>query len=597
LQIAIIFKFRFQVFHTASPIPKIMHKACLFTLFAIAFLIYLPSDAQTLKRFDLIIDEILADPTPVIGLPNAEYVEIRNNSGRTVNLQGWKLKSATASSGTFPSYSLPADSFLIISSTGNSSLFASFGRVLGIASFPALGNTGTLLSLYSKDDAVIHFVNYNNTWFQNDVKSSGGWSLEMIDTRNPCSGGNNWKASINVKGGTPGTKNSIDGNNPDKIPPALLRAFATDSTTIDLTFSEPIDSTTASLTSNYTVSDGIGSPLSAGPAVTGFNSIRLTFGFGLLKNKVYTVTVNNVTDCSGNMIMGLNDTRVGLPATIDTSDIVINEILFNPKAASTDYVELFNRSNKIFNLKDLYIAGRSSQGSALNSLRQLSGENMLLFPSDFLVASENGAVVMQHYLAKNPDDFIDVAMPSLPDDAGVFVLLNAQGKIIDELNYSSKWHFALIDNEEGVALERIDYNKATQNKDNWASAASTVGFGTPTHQNSQFRVDITVPGEVTITPKTFSPDNDGFEDYTIINIKLPDPGYVANITIFDAAGRAVKDLSKNASMPALAAFRWDGLDDKFRKVPVGVYIVYTEVFNLDGRKKAFKNTVVVAAKW
>jgi hypothetical protein len=78
---------------------------------------------------------------------------------------------------------------------------------------------------------------------------------------------------------------------------------------------------------------------------------------------------------------------------------------------------------------------------------------------------------------------------------------------------------------------------------------------------------------------------------------MSDPGSLANITIFDAGARPVKYLAKNATLAQAASFRWDGLDDKFRKVPVGVYVVYTEVFNLNGKKKAFKNTVVVAARF
>ncbi|MDQ6815435.1 MAG: lamin tail domain-containing protein [Bacteroidota bacterium] len=555
--------------------------------------------AQTIVavRFDVVIDEILADPTPVVGLPNAEFIEVRNTSGRSINLQGWKCKSTTSSSSAFPLYILPADSFLIITSAGNSHLFTSFGRVMGISSFPALNNAGTTLSLISKEGKTIHSVSYNNKWFQNDVKSNGGWSLEMIDTRNPCAGFDNWKASIDPKGGTPGTNNSIDAINPDKIAPALLRAFAIDSLNIILTFSETVDSAKAAVAANFSVSDGVGFAASATVIPPTFTNISLRLNAPLTKGKIYTVTATNVEDCSGNVIQAANKTRVGVASTIDTFEIVINEILFNPKPTGADYVEIYNRSNKIFNLKDIYIANRSLTTNTLASLRQLTANNILFFPGDFFVISGNGDIIKQNYIAKNPDNFINVSMPSLPDNEGVFVLLNAQGKIADELHYSAKWHFALIDNKEGVALERIDYNKPTQNKDNWTSAASTVGYGTPSYQNSQFRTDIGMPGEVTITPKTFSPDNDGFEDYTIINIKLSDPGYVANITIFDAFGKPVRDLAKNATLASSATFRWDGLNDRLQKVPIGVYIVFTEVFNLNGKKKSFKNTVVVAARF
>ena len=188
-------------------------------------------------------------------------------------------------------------------------------------------------------------------------------------------------------------------------------------------------------------------------------------------------------------------------------------------------------------------------------------------------------------------------MPSFPDDKGVVVLLNAQGVIVDELRYDAKWHFKLLDNEEGISLERIDYNKPTQSKDNWHSAASTAGFGTPTYQNSQFRADVQLQGEITATPRTFSPDNDGTDDYTTVGYQMTELGYVANITIFDAGGRPVKNLAKNATLALQGSFRWDGLDDKMNKLPIGTYIIYTEVFNLNGKKKSFKNPVVLARRF
>ncbi|MEO5967095.1 MAG: FlgD immunoglobulin-like domain containing protein, partial [Ferruginibacter sp.] len=70
-------------------------------------------------------------------------------------------------------------------------------------------------------------------------------------------------------------------------------------------------------------------------------------------------------------------------------------------------------------------------------------------------------------------------------------------------------------------------------------------------------------------------------------------GYVANITIFDAAGRAVKVLTHNASLAQKGFFRWDGLNDKQIKVPVGSYVVYTEFFNLEGKRKSFKNVHII----
>lgn len=550
------------------------------------------------QRYDVLIDEIFADPTPIILLPNAEYIELKNVNSRPINLQGWKLAGTTTTSSAFPSIVLQPDSFLIITSTTSAPLFSSYGAVLGIGSFPALIDAGTTLTLTSKEGATIHSVRYDISWYQNAVKSNGGWSLEMIDTKNPCSGSSNWQASIDPRGGTPGMRNSITRNNPDQIAPALKYASALDSITLLLTFDEPLDSAKATLAANYTISDGIGTPVSAITMSPTFTQVQLKLRNAITSGKIYTLTASNVTDCSGNIVQAKNTARVGLASVIDSNAIIINELLFNPKSDGVDYVEIYNKSSKVFDLKDLYITNRSTSTDALGTLRQLSTASLLMFPGDFFVISENGAIVQKQFVAKNIENFIDLAtMPSYPDASGVVVLLNAQGTIVDELRYTEKWHFKLIDNKEGISIERIDYNKPTQLQDNWTSAASTAGFGTPGYQNSQFRSDLQPQGQITITPKTFSPDNNGFDDFTLIGYQMTDLGYVGNITIFDAAGRPVRSIAKNATLALTGSFRWDGLDDKQRKVPVGAYVVYTEIFNLSGSKKSFKNVVVVAANF
>jgi hypothetical protein len=101
---------------------------------------------------------------------------------------------------------------------------------------------------------------------------------------------------------------------------------------------------------------------------------------------------------------------------------------------------------------------------------------------------------------------------------------------------------------------------------------------------------------VKTTPETISPDNDGFDDFATIQYDFPAPGYVANISIFDAAGRPVRYLQRSALCGTQGFFRWDGLGDRAQQLPVGIYVLYTEVFNLNGKSKKFKNVVVLARK-
>lgn len=554
------------------------------------------SGAQTASRFDIVIDEIMADPSPQIALPNNEWIELRNISATAFNLSGWRIADASSQSGPMPAYILQPDSFVIVCTSGAVAAMSAYGPAIAVTGFPSLDNTGDIIYLKSPQNKIIHTVSYTDAWYKNELKQDGGWSLEMMDTKNPCSGFSNWKASTHLNGGTPGTKNAVDGINSDTDAPQLLHAFATDSITITLVYNEPLDSTNAATSSSYSISDGIGAPQSVSAAAPVFDKVILQLSTALLRNKIYTVTATAVTDCKGNSISNKNTARVGLSEITASQDIVINEILFNPKSNGTDYVEIYNRSNKIVDLKQIYIANRGSNGS-ISNIKQLSADSYLFFPRDFMVITEDAAIVKRDFITKNPNAFATPAsMPSFNDDEGYVIILNAQGSITDELHYSEKWHFSLIDNREGVALERIDYNAATQQPDNWHSAATSVGYGTPTYKNSQYKINEGLNGTLTVSPEIVSPDNDGMDDFAGISYNFPAPGYIANITVFDAAGRPVRFLQRNALCGITGNFRWDGLGEKNQQLPVGIYIIYTDVFNTAGKKKQFKNTVVLARK-
>ncbi|MBS1511201.1 MAG: lamin tail domain-containing protein [Bacteroidetes bacterium] len=550
--------------------------------------------AQVNNRFDVVIDEIMADPSPQVNLPNLEWIELKNTTGSTINLQGCRIGDATGFSGAMPVFQLKPDSVVIVCGTSSAAAMSVYGAVISVTSFPSLDNTGDVIYLRNAQGKIIHAVNYTDDWYGNELKKDGGWSLEMIDTHNPCSGNTNWAASTNNNGGSPGKKNSIDAINADVTAPKILRAFASDNITLIVVFDEPLDSNRAAAVMNYTISDGIGNPSIVTVTAPVFDHVVLKLMQPLVAGKVYSISISGVTDCAGNNIMAGSTARVGISETANVMDVVINEILFNPKTNGTDYVEIYNRSKKIIDLKQLYIANRNTAG-AVSSSKVLVAESQLLFPQDFMVITANPDIVRRDYITMNRDAFVTVdPMPSYNDDKGDVVLLNFQGVIVDELQYDEHWHFKLIANDEGIALERIDYNAETQNPDNWHSASSSAGYGTPTYKNSQIKTALVNNGTITISPEIISPDNDGRDDYTTISYAFPSAGDVANITIFDAAGRAVRYLQKNALCGTSGSFRWDGLGEQSQRLPSGVYIIYTAVFNLDGTKQQFKQTIVLA---
>jgi len=545
------------------------------------------------NRYDVVIDEIMADPTPQISLPSNEWIELKNVSANPVNLQNWRIGDATGQSGPMPNFVLQPDSFVIVCTGSAVAAMQVYGRVISVTSFPSLDNDGDQLFLRSNTGLTIHAVSYSLSWYQNAVKSDGGWTLEMIDTKNPCAGISNWKASTDARGGSPGIKNSVDAANNDQSVPSVKNAYAIDNLNIVVVFDEPVDSLKAATIANYSIDGGL-SIQSATSIFPLFDKVQLRLNTAMQANTVYNITVNNVTDCKNNAIGARNKAKVGLPVDAVATEMIINEILFNPKSGGSDYVEFYNRSNKIFDANKIYVANRNSSG-AISSTRLVSTIPYYIFPGDYIVVTEDAINLSLDYMVQNPDAvFVVSSLPSFPDDEGNVILLNFQGAVVDEVKYKDDWQFALLDNPDGVSLERIDPDGASQNADNWHSAASTAGYGTPTYKNSQYKLLQSISATVEVTPKVFSPDNDGRDDIATIQYKTTEPGYIANITIYDANGRPVRNLVRNGTLGLQGYWTWDGLDDKRLKLPVGTYILFTEIFNLNGKKEIFKNVVVLA---
>jgi hypothetical protein len=547
------------------------------------------------QRYAVVINEIMADPSPPAGLPNYEWVELLNTSSVTINLRNWRLGDASSQTGPFPDCLLQPDSLLIICAVSAQPLLQAWGRTLAVTSFPSLDNAGELLFLRSADGIIIHALRYETSWYNNALKQEGGWSLEMIDPLNPCSGVTNWKASIHPAGGTPGLPNSVLGINPDIHPPEVLRSYTASSTSLILVFNEPLDSLHATDLSHYSADHGLNF-IKAACSPPLFDKVLLETSSYIDSQTVYQVMVRGIKDCQQNEAAGIAIIKAGLATDLEPGKCIINEILFDPRPNAYDYIELYNPGPFILDAARLYIANRNSNGQ-VNQPVVIHAEPYAIFPGDHIVITENAANLSLHYLVRNPAQVLQVAaLPSFPDDKGTVILLNAQGQVVDEVTYSRDWHFKLIDNPQGVSLERIDPQGASPLAGNWHSAASTAGYGTPSYTNSQFKKPGTIQAMFEILPRVFSPDNDGFNDVTTLQYKTQEQGLVANIFIFDAAGRLVNNLVRNSLLGTTGYWNWNGTDNKGQLLPIGIYIIQAELFNLRGEKQQFRNTVVLAKK-
>jgi Lamin Tail Domain len=560
------------------------------------FCILLPVISHAQNRYDILITEFLADPTPSQGLPESEFIELKNLSSKDYNLHNWKISNGAASATIKSDYFLKADSFLILCATSAESTYSKFGPALGVSGFPSLNNDAGEILLSSDAGAVIHAIQYDKSWFENVLKSNGGWSLEMIDLSKPCRSKDNWSASISTTGGTPGQTNSMNAVNPDEQAPSLVRAVTMDSLDLTLLFDEPVDSSSASDKSNYSVSDGIGYPDSVFTLPPFFDRVMVRLPIPLSVGKIYTISLQHIEDCSGNEIGIYNTCKAGVPEKAKTGDIIFNEILFNPPPYGYDYLELFNRSPRIINCSGLFVAGKNMDGS-LNDPIALVKEERNFFPGEYFLLTENPDWVLQNYPMSDSARILSFAsLPTLPDDVGKVVLLGATGESLDELDYDHHWHSPLLASESGVSLERIRTDLPTSLATNWTSAAASAGYGTPGYKNSESSSDSGDAHFISLEPKIFSPDMDGYHDFCFINYHLPEAGFMGSISIYNTYGSLVRKLVNNTIWATSGTFRWDGLDDQQNLLPLGHYIVYVELFLLDGTIRKQTLVCVLARK-
>jgi hypothetical protein len=549
------------------------------------------------KLNQLLVTEIMADETPVVSLPASEFVEIHNPSATALlDLAGVRLLKPGSTAAVFPAGAvlLPGEYAVVCGST-RAPQFVAYGKVFGLSNFPSLSNAADQLVLRGKDGRTLFEVSYADTWYKDTRKKDGGWTLEMRDLKNPCGGADNWTASLDPSGGTPGRPNSVQAANPDREAPRLLRALALSETAVRLFFAEKLDSTAAATPGLYTLSTGT-AVTRAAPVGPDFRVVDLTLGSSLTANQPLTLTVQRALDCVGNAAGPATSATFALPVPVSPGDVVVNEILFNPRSGGVDFVELLNRSTNYVDMRGWQLGGQKTDGSL--AWETISPGAWLLRPGQLVVLTTQPEVVQAHYATNDAHAFLTMpSLPSYPDAAGLVVMADALGKELDRYAYTEKQHLALLDSRDGVSLERIRAIGPSLPV-NFHSAASSVGYATPGRPNSQQQADPTGVGILTLEPELFTPDNDGQQDFTTLSYQLDGPGYTGSVTIYDAQGRLVRRLVRNETLPTKGFWRWDGLTDQNQKAAVGYYVLLVELFRANGGEKhEYRKTVVVGARF
>jgi hypothetical protein len=548
-----------------------------------------------------IINEIYPDENPSFGLPIAEFVELYNPTSDTLFTQGWRFANDN-SFGNFPADTILPGEYIIICRSSAVAEYSVYGKTFSITSMPALKNASDELKVLDKYGTVLDSLNYFNSWYRNirdadnNNKKDGGYTLERILAQNPCEAFYNWYPSEAEIGGTPGATNSVSAGSFDTDEPLLLQAFATQPNQIKVIFNEAVSPLAVAELIHFTISGGIS--VQAAQTVAGLQKeVILQVNPDLEPGQTYSLTVWGIEDCFGNE-MQETEIEVYLALPPEPLDVVINEILFNPNVAGSDYLELYNKSGRALDLSHVKIVRfRIENPEEVMNQVSLSSQTLVMPPNSYFTFTSDTANVSANYWVENPQWLYQINLPNFPNSEAIAAITLYDTIILDVLKYRTNWHFELLDNQRGVSLERINPDGTTQDRHNWKSAAKGQGSGTPTYINSQFYQSEFTTSSLWVEPEVFTPDGDGYKDFTQIFYKVNETGYVANVAIFDAVGREIRQIANNELIPTQGQWRWDGTNKLGEKATIGIYIVLVELFSPSGKKEILKEKVVLGSRF
>lgn len=526
---------------------------------------------------EIIITEIYADPTPSKGLPEREFLELYNTSSSDISLKNFKLLYGNFSA-TFPDFVLKSKTYAIVCRKGYELEFAKYGLTIALSNF-SLSNEGALLVLKNSNDKDVFYVEYSQGWHTLD--NDGGVSLELIDTNFPCRGKENWASSKEQTGGTPGSANSVAKSNPDVLAPKLLN-YSLNQNEIVLSFDDFLSEEFLKQANNFKIESGDLEILNVSYKPYKTNQILINLKSPLEIGEKARLIILNLEDCSGNVSDNLVIEFSNLvPA--EKGEILLSEVLFNPKLGVEDFVEVYNVSEKTLSLKGWKLARLDSKNQVVD-FKEIADYDLLIEPKQFMAFTLNKAALLQIY-PKSGNVTEVQSLPALNNDFGTVFLFNAKDEEFDKFSYSEKMHNELIVNAEGISLERVSF--ATLNS-GWTSASEDFGFATPGSKNSQLESD-NLNNTFFAEPIVFNPYQN---TSTFLKYNLNNQGLAATIVIIDKNGKPVRNLCNNSIIGTQGQIEWDGRNNSGELMPVGYYAFRIDIYSSKSSQRFLAKCVV-----
>ncbi|HEX5625089.1 MAG TPA: lamin tail domain-containing protein, partial [Saprospiraceae bacterium] len=534
---------------------------------------------------DLRITEFMADPSPSVALPEAEFIELKNTSGQPLELEGCILSDESGRTG-LPSFRLEAEDYLILCAAKDSAQLSAFGKVLGLESFPSLNNAGDRIEIRNLFGEWIDGLQYDDRWYAGGPQINGGYSLELMDTGQPCKGSANWHPSQHFSGGTPGRRNSLERHSTDSDPPKMIRAYAWSPWEIKLEFDERLDFNLPYQRQKFSIfpSRSVATVDLVQPEQ---NALILLLDEPLLEGANYTVRIDSLTDCIGNPI-SLQVVDIVLPSLPRMGDLLWTEVLFNPFSGGRDFVEIYNKSDRVLSLKSLLIA---NPGGSELWYPVKTDRNIL--PGTYIALTPDVNGLKTFYPSSDSLQLIQTELPALDDEGGrIWLACQHQNEriLLDSVQYEREWHHPFLHDPEGVSLEKISLKAPFGSRHEWQSSPMKTGYASPGRANSFLMDSISVSGEkpYRLSSNVITPNADGIQDYLVVHFDLQTGGYKFNLEVFDLDGVRKTGLYSGI-LAAEDQVVYHGEDGGGALLPVGNYVLLLEFIHPDGKRMRFRD--------
>ena len=276
-------------------------------------------------------------------------------------------------------------------------------------------------------------------------------------------------------------------------------------------------------------------------------------------------------------------------ASYKKNDAVINEIMFDPDIDNCEYIELYNSGSDTINLGGWKIYTN-------DDIYKITSVPFMLPPKKYFVFAADSIIIGKYKLQSALNSIAGISDFGLSAAGEVIIVKDIFSNVIDSIYYSDKWHNKNFLVTKNRSLERIAIEVNSNNPSNWSSCVSDIG-GTPGNENSIFAASVSASSGILVSPNPFSPDNDGFEDHTIINYSLNQIVSQVRLKVFDSKGRIVRTLLNNYTSGSKGSLIFDGRDDEGNALRMGIYIIFMEALNeTNGVVQTLKTTVVIARK-